>query len=1199
MYFKKIEMTGFKSFVDHTSITFGEGITAIVGPNGCGKSNISDAIRWVLGEQRPKFLRGAKMEDFIFSGSASRKPSGMAEVAITISNVAGIISKPELAEFDEVTVSRRLYRSGESEYMINRTLCRLKDIVDVFLDTGISTRAFSIIEQDQVQRIVTSKPENRRFIIEEAAGIMKYKNRRHVANNKLEGSRLNLERVNDIISELERQKNSLKRQASKAERYRKYEAEFIQQMLAVSADEWKELKSSESTLTAELERLEEVRTSFKTDISARQNHLFSLQTSINDLSEKLSQQKEESYRLESLVERNEGKIKLFAVQNDEALLNVEKLSNEVKTLDGRLEETQAALVEKGGELEDIHVEIEGKRREVELKKKEAQNGQAEIEQAATLAASGERELADALNQASGLQTGLASCKTRVEMLQRREEKINAEKDEAISALREIRARKEEMENELLSRNRRYAELKSEYEALNDECKNLISARDAKQTQLSETKMEMAQKSARLESLKEVERSHEGYQDGTRSLLEMEDGEAGISAKLRGTLLDRIKVNQDFEAAIELVLGERLQALIVNDYGDATAALNHLKGEKLGRATFLITGTHMGNEPEREDLGSHDGVIGYASDMIEADDEIKPFVARLLRDVVLVNDIDAAVTLHREKRFTCVTPHGDVIDRWGVVSGGSLEKSAGGILERKRAMEELAFAASEDEKTVSTLQAEFDALSARLGETETARGEKEGLIKDDERLLIHEGKDLQSLEDEIGRHESRIETFKAEIDTIEVEKESLLGEIGTMKKEMEEVSARKEKLGAEIKAVFEKRAQAESRQKGLAEAAQTAELELASLNADRSMASAEKERMEKSLSELSDRLKSIKDDIEANVRKEKSLEEETTRLKEDIHNTLEKRHSISQNLTKVSELLGASRAEMENKEAELNNSNASLEQTVELLNNAKIQFSETSMRLTNLIERTDEHDISQERIETFDTEGLDMEECRQRLGFLKERLSKMGDVNLSAIDDFGQVSERLTFLTTQRDDLVESINDIRRTIEKIDRTTHKLFEETFVKIRENFRGVFKKLFNGGEADMFLTNEDNLMESGLEIYVRPPGKRRQNINLLSAGEKAMTAVSILFSVFMEKSSPFCLLDEVDAPLDDANIGRFKLMLDEFADRTQFLVITHNQKTMSFADRLYGITMQEPGISKVLSVDLVDTGAQGKEHLRVVHG
>ena len=1194
MQFKSLELHGFKSFVDQTTINFSDGFTAIIGPNGCGKSNISDGIRWVLGEQRPKTLRGAKMEDFIFSGSSSRKPSGMAEVSITLADIAGKISRPELAEYSEVKVTRRLYRSGESEYLINKTVVRLKDVVDLFLDTGISTRAFSIIEQDQVQKIVTSKPENRRFIIEEAAGIMKYKNRRHQAMLKLDGSTTNLERVTDIINELQRQRNSLKRQANKAERYKKYRTEMNQLFIATSAEELKRLIELEKTVSQELARLEEVRVSTATDISARQNQIGVMQSSVDETTRKQNELKEEEYRLGSMIERNEENIHLFNGQAEEAARLVEKLGAETVELSGRRDSMENELTEIKAETQRVREKADEKARELEAKKEEFKNSQSAIGEAAALISGGEREQADFVSRLSELRSDLASNKTRTEMLDTRAAKNREEISATETDLKEISRKEKEMRQGIVSDENRYEEATGELDRLAEQKRLAENAKSGNMESVTNLKTETAETRARLESLRDIEKSREGYQKGTRALLEKKETSPEIAELMQGSLVDKIKVAPQYEAGLETFLGEKLQSLLINNPNDAATAIEILRSGDLGRGTFLpIEEVEPLPQPALE---NSPGVLGFAADLVETSEELRPLMRRLLMNVVFVENIETALRL-RQQGFTYVTLRGDIVDRSGVISGGSASKSGVGLLERKRMIDQLSSSLAGCERRLEDAGNEQTRILDNLKELETRLEAKRAGVKDEELALVAEKKELESLNNELKRHASRLDTFRAEAQTMEIERDALQNEFSELEKSINDLAREKSELEEKLESKRQHHQAAVDELGRLQETVYAQEVELTSIKGEENMAIAEQQRIEENMNEIAGRLTALEENIASNAKRKSELEAEVVRLKEEVHQGLEKRDNISSQLTQITDDLQELQDELAQKEEGLKEALGAMEMTKESINQARIKESETSVRLTSLIERAQEHGVSREEIENFDITDLNAEEAVARLAELREAMAKIGDVNMTAIEEYNSVDERLTFLTAQRDDLLESINDIKKVIDKLNRTTRAMFEETFVLVRENFKKIFTKLFNGGQADMILTDESNILESGIEIFVQPPGKRKQNINLLSAGEKAMTAISILFSVFMVKPSPFCLLDEVDAPLDETNIVRFKEILREFSGDTQFMVITHNQKTMAFADRLYGISMQEPGISKILSVDLVDTDREYTEPLRVV--
>jgi len=1200
MEFKSLEMNGFKSFVDHTCITFGEGVTVIVGPNGCGKSNISDAIRWVIGEQRPKFLRGVRMEDFIFSGSSARKQAGMAEVSITLSGIAGKLSRPELSEYDEVTVTRRLFRSGESEYLINKTPCRLKDVVDLFLDTGISTRAFSIIEQDQVQRIVSSKPEDRRYIIEEAAGIMKYKNRRHQAMNKLDASMANLERLNDITGELERQKNSLKRQANKAERYGKFKSEMDELFLATASDEWRGLKQTSAALDEEISRLEAERASMEAEISAKRNRLFMTRSSIDAGSRDLESLREEEYRIRMMVDANEGKIELFRNQIEEISELSRKLADEFREL-GKREEDNAGNLEKQANLV-IEREEEYRETAEELQKLKAMFAESEqrIGNLDNLIRRKEKEVEEIAALIAVKNRESSTTGTKIEMLENRRRQIESKMEEPHRMIPHLRKSSENKQEHILESRRRVEALTAEISELNARLEKLADDKKRLEDRINGIRTMITGDTARLESLEEFEKSYEGYQDGIRSLLRLKEEKNETAAKLRGTLLEKINVDARFETGIETVLGNRLQALLVEKPEDAVDAINLLHRDRLGRATFMAINA---NGPEQSgfsmEIAGKPGVIGPAGDLVSADNEIRSLLDRLLHNVIFVKDIATATTLSGTNGFIFVTPLGDVVDSSGVISGGASEGQSGGILERRREIGEISGNLSNHRVALEEAEKELEEILSETAVAESGRREKQALLKSEEFNLLNEKKNAEAIESELERNKQMLTGARLEMESIENEKMELARAVSVNEEETKELDGKKTELESGLAELLRDKQESHDKTAEIRSSLTDLEIALASLAGELKMANAEKERLENVIAELAGRREKVLMETASADERKTEMEKEITRLEEEIHDGLEQKEELSGKITAITNALQTSREDIDSRETELKTVENLLEQKREELNAAKIKQSETLVRIDNLLVKISERNLAKEALENFDSSGFNMEESRERMEYLRNRMAKFGDVNMAAIDDYRRVTERLNFLTEQSDDLLKSIGDIKGVIDRLNRTTKRLFLEAFTQIRDNFEGIFQRLFNGGEASIVLTDESNIMDTGVEIIVRPPGKKRQNLTLLSAGEKALTAVSVLFSVFMVKPSPFCLLDEVDAPLDEANIQRFKDMLIEFSSTTQFLVITHNQKTMAFADRLYGITMQEPGISKVLSVDMVETDTVIPEKLAAASG
>ncbi len=1200
MEFKSLEMNGFKSFVDNTRITFGDGVTVIVGPNGCGKSNISDAIRWVLGEQRPKFLRGARMEDFIFSGSSSRKQAGMAEVSITLSGIAGKLSRPELSEYDEVTVTRRLYRSGESEYLINKTPCRLKDVVDLFLDTGISTRAFSIIEQDQVQRIVNSKPEDRRFIIEEAAGIMKYKNRRHQALNKLDGSMANLERLSDITGELERQRNSLKRQANKAERYRKFKDEMDELFLATTSDEWLNLKKTSASLDEDISSLETDRASMEAEIAAKRNRLFMTRSSIDAGSRDLESLREEEYRIRMMVDANEGRIGLFKSQ-------IEEISELSKKLDGEFREL--------GKREEVNIEnIEQQKNLVLAREEEHRETAEELQKLKTIFAENEQRIRNLDNlirrkekeveESSALiaekNGASATIGAKIEMLENRRRQIESEMEEPHKLISDLKKNRDSKQDYILKSRRLMAELTAEIRELDARLEKLADDKKKLEDRISGIKTMLTGDKARLESLEEFEKSYEGYQDGIRSLLRLKEEKHETAVKLHGTLLEKIKVDARFETGIETVLGSRLQALLVDKPEDAVDAINLLHHDKLGRATFIAVNS---SGPEESDdsleIAGKSGVIGHACDLVSADNEMRGLLNRLLHNVIFVKDLAAATTLSGTNGFTFVTPQGDVVDSTGVISGGASGGQSGGILERRREIGEISGNLEKHRVALENSEKELEGILAEMAVAESGSQEKHSLLKAEELNLLNERKDAEAIASELARNEQALADARLERESIENEKMALARTVAANEEATKELAGNKAEMESVLAELVRERHEVSDKTAETRGSLTDIEIALASLTGELKMANAEKERLAHVIAEIAERKEKLLAEIAAADERKIYMEKEIVRLEEEIHTGLEEKEELSGKITAITNALQTSREDIDSREAEIKTAGNLLEQKKEALNAAKIKQSETSVRIDNLLGKIGERNLAREALENFDASEFNMEESRERMEYLKTQMAKFGDVNMAAIDDYNRVTERLNFLTEQRDDLLKSIGDIKGVIDRLNRTTKRLFVEAFTQISDNFSKIFQRLFDGGEASIVLTDESNILETGVEIIARPRGKKQQNLTLLSAGEKALTAVSVLFAVFMVKPSPFCLLDEVDAPLDEANIQRFKDMLIEFSATTQFLVITHNQKTMAFADRLYGITMQEPGISKILSVDMVETDTVIPEALAAASG
>ncbi|VAX20597.1 Chromosome partition protein smc [hydrothermal vent metagenome] len=1194
MFFKSIELRGFKSFVDETKMIFDEGVTVIVGPNGCGKSNIADGLRWVLGEQSAKSMRGAKMEDFIFNGSSTRKPTGFAEVSVTISDLNGSISSQPYSEYEEIAVSRKLYRNGDSEYMINKVPCRLKDIVDIFLDTGISVRTLSIIEQEQVTRIVNSKPDDRKVFIDEAAGIMKYKQRRNSAINKLSLGQQNLLRIQDILAELERQRNSLNRQAKKAERHRVFRDEIKERGLAHFATDFQERAKSLDEYSLRLDELRQDEASLQAELSTNHNKLESLNAKISDEEKAVADIKEEKSRIESTIARNDDHRGLLSRHIEEAKLTRKNSIDEIEQVESETARNDDEINQRRVELKSIETLINAKKVEIAGLREDVDTAQSQLHDRREKLEEGSRITLGIMEEISSKKREQSSIKTKVEMAG---STINSLADKESQYSRDASSAKERSGG----LGERLIHLKvgfdDETAKVNETKNRLLSVNTELSSAEGETRSlseELAKCQSKLESLEEFERNFEGYGEGVRKLMKLKEEGAGELSGVRGLLVKGAKVAPEMEVALAATLGSRLEAVMMDNCSNMLKAITTLKKEKLGGASFVSADLAPSNGAQAPETVQHPALIGRASDLFTFTGDSPSNIKDLLSHTLVARDFTGAMEIWNLKPggFTVVTTDGEVIDTAGFVTGGLAKTGAAGaagIVSRKRIIEELGGRIKELREDKQTAEDK----RGRLAESKLEQERKLDATRSEARRLELE---IVEITNEIGKADEELKRNSAHIDSLKSEKEALIADTESLSEALNESASvidrlndRKNEADAQNEAMQTAIKQAGANLDVLRDQLQDKELDITESRGRHDGLNLDIKRLEGIVAGHIARVQRLKDSIGDLKRKSGEMDESIeSMLSENVELAREK-DSLEEKVGAMNEALAEKTGESEEIQKAIRGLQTRLNDIQPVIADVALKKSETEMRIENIIEKADtEFNIPVEDLENLDVSAIDIEEVTERLNFLRGQLSKMGDVNLGALEEFEQIDKRWQFLKTQRDDLVTSIETLHKTIESINATTNKMFTDTFEEVAKNFEATFKRLFGGGHAELKLVYEEGKPEPGVEIMAQPPGKKNQSMNLLSAGEKAMTAIALLFSVFMTKPSPFCLLDEIDAPLDEANIVRFRDMLMEMREKTQFIIITHNQKTMSFGDRLYGVTQEEEGISKILAVDLHDERA-----------
>ncbi|MBF0557500.1 MAG: chromosome segregation protein SMC [Nitrospirae bacterium] len=1201
MRIKQIELAGFKSFSDKTVIKLHHGVTCIVGPNGCGKSNVVDAFKWVLGEQSVKSLRGDKMEEVIFQGSSTVKQRGMAEVTLQIAfsakqgeeNGNGSTSENNTPQ-DESSVSRRLYRSGESEYLHNKSQCRLRDIKDLFLDTGLDVKSYSIMDQGKVSEIINAKPQDRRFLIEEVAGVMKYKVRKAEALSKLESSKQNLQRINDIVFEVKRQINSLDRQVKKAERYKRLNGELKNIELRIAKKEFLRLCGILEELSAGTEQLREADSLKRSALSTLENQVESKRLELAAKERALADLENSLYNKEKDISESEKRIAILKTTTDNIRADIIRLSVQQGEFDRKNEELEKKLEAIEANSNAFSSGMSGLADELRDKREVLAAIESSIAEKESEMDAKRKELFRVSEIAGQKRNELHKLQSSFETLQYRESASARDLETVSSGIAAVEESIRTAIENVTGLKDRLAAMQSEKDDLKAEIEKLNNDIESRKNLLATERETLASNMARLESLKELV-FDKSLMDVLSEAVHAAPGSPEASPILSSDCLvlsDVISTERQYERAIEAALSERINSLILKSVEDILAAATIIKDRSLGRTALIYTGfndrLHVPGDIMGEldaDSTSADTIIGRASDFINLENNGGQGPAGLILDnTLIVRDLQAAIALRQKKianNYTLVTLDGEVIDRDSVILAGQVKD----ILKRKREIKELHATIVEQQSLINghekDLSASTDALS----------GKKESLIAI-ENSLVGLGKELSvadhsmnSLHEEAERMQRKLGFLNSEITTIAGEKESLNAlitakseeirlleeqvdsinkgitelqdSIGSVRTQIEAARSEVTELQLSITSYREKLEALQREKSGVAG-------DLKDLDAARSKAVREAAEAEEKLAESTLELQRHEEAIKAMVvdadimRREKNIQKEAIETENNA-------------VVAESNSLKTFRLEIDELSAKLAEANA---QSVE--NRLKAEHIESSIRYKYGVEIKSEEIV---------TEGSDPVQDEEQVNQLSEKIRDLGPVNLGTIEEYEDLKKRYEFLTQQQQDLTLSIAELEEAISRINASTRRKLREAYDALRAKFSEVFMSLFGGGKADIILGDEENILESGLEIIAQPPGKKLQNLNLLSGGEKALTSLSLLFAGFLIKPSPLCILDEVDAPLDESNTVRFAQMIKGLSNETQFIIITHNRSTMEVADYLYGITMEEAGVSKAISMQFAE--------------
>ncbi len=1241
MFLKSLEIHGFKSFADKTKIEFDEGVTGIVGPNGCGKSNIVDSIRWVLGETSAKALRGGEMADVIFNGTDRRQPLGMAEVTLTLSGCAGVLD----TEFDEVSLGRRVYRDGRGEYLLNKQPCRLKDIHNLLMDTGIGRSSYSIMEQGKIDQLLSSRPEDRRAVFEEAAGITKFKSQKKEALRKLDYTEANLVRLRDIVEEVERQMRSLQRQAGKARRYQTLHRDVKVLDLHYSHKLWREQRAEKSELETSIAALREQQGGLEIDVEAEQGAIIEARQAYQAIETRISQLQRELQEKESTIQAATNRIEFNSERAHELSVLIRQNQADIESTSGKLNQQQADLQEADHMLHSVDEKIaqcEARLREYEESARGARLRRGEI---------GAR-LEELRRERNGLESRVATLDARIEnhkrqlesdqqrfvqlndelaRLQKDEQARNRDADTIRKRIEKDREKIDELEDGLSAKEDQYHDARRVLEGL--------------QNDLSEFHRVYAEKSSRLDVLRQLVAEGEGFEKGTQAVLKGLDQPDLFQKAVRGALASFIDVDREFVIAIEAALGRHLQTIVVADTLMAENMIEALRRGKLGKAT-LVSEESVHPATDRQLLTIPAGAVGWALDQIDCDEKVRSLVDRLLDNVLIVSDLPTALRLHREMPGVAfATLDGDFVSTEGVIHGGVSGDESGSFLQRQSDIRELELATETLAKALDRLEDRRDNLHERVEKLEGQLvAYRDRLQQRRVSCSTQEGQ-LAVVERDLQQLENKLESLRWEQKEVAQRQDDLDEQLGTAQTERSGTLARIEAIGEETTSLGHQLDAAARGEEEAAERLNEVKTSLAVERQARESLLSQREPMAGRLVELEDLIARRNAEIDSYQQRIATAEAESATLRDQIAAARDESTGLGEELDRVKSERKQHTDTIEAGEGKMTEERRLIQRLASQRGQEEVRAAQIGIRLEQIessareryqvdldrfepdshallavidsqrqaqdrndrrratlagnasgdefAEGADDESVSDEppMVEEPEADNVvafpdpaepDWEFVEEVVAQLRGRLDSMGPVNIDAIEEFEELEQHYQFNVQQMRDLENSKEELMRMIARINRDTRKMFGETFEKIRVNFQDMFKELFGPqAKSDLILMDDGDPLESGIDVIAKPPGKKLQSISLLSGGERSMTAVALLFAIYMVKPSPFCVLDELDAPLDDSNIGRFIRVLDRFIGDSQFIIVTHSKRTMSRADVMYGVSMEEFGVSKTVSV------------------
>lgn len=1185
MILKTLEMQGFKSFPDKTVLSFGKGITAVVGPNGSGKSNISDAVRWVLGETSTKNLRGSKMEDVIFGGTSARKPVGFAQVRLTLDNS----DKTLKDKGDTVTVSRCYYRSGESEYKIDGEVVRRRDVHELFMDTGLGADGYSIVGQGKIDSIISAKNEDRRELFEEAAGISRFRHKRTDAQRRLDQAQENLVRLLDILGELESRVGPLKVQSEKAAQFIKLSDEKKTLEIGVWINKIKKFTNELREQEHKIDAANESYTICENELKSIENEIESALEETVKINAKIDEIRNTAAEYDEQALKKDGEASVLEATLSHNEETVGRLKNDIDTVAKGNDAIDAGIAEKQALIEQCAQRAQERRAQLQAVTEETQRILSSNEEFSKRSSELNSRLASLTMQLSDYRVKLTQAQSSME-------EIESRKDEADAAALELQEEiKAEQENQaqsartLAALNSRIEENTNALNGFNLKLKGKTDKAQQLKTRLDQITSALSEKRSRAKMLSDLEKNMEGYSGAVKAVVR--HAQSGALGGIHGVLSQLIQVENEYSTAVEVALGAAMQNIVTSTEADAKRAINYLKANHLGRATFLPISNIKGRTLDEKDLADHLGFVAVASDLVDCDANYKQIISNLLSRVVIADDMDSAIGIAKEykNRFKIVTLDGQVINPGGSMTGGSRAKGAG-ILSRANMIEDLLSEAKKLEAEQQKLSAEY---KAAFEDANHAAASMQAAQAD----LMTAKEDLIRAEGEEQRIREKLETLGNRLSVLQSEKDNAGARIAQFKKESEsaqqgadEVQAKISETESEIARVTGDAQGTQEKREELRKTAEEINLELVTLAKDSQAASLSIEELQSRKSTQSDRVGEIKKEIASIREKSDVLKTQIEQIKQQAQ-ALRERSGSSAN--EIAELI-ESRNDLDKRSSELRTLERNKSQEREKLSAEIVRLDERKIAMRKEYDELndmlfEQYELTRREAEALDIQIENMDAAKKRLHEIKVAIKKLGSINVGAIEEYKEVSERYEFLKEQIDDIEKSKSELSKIIEDLTSSMSEKFMTQFNRINEEFKQCFADFFGGGKGEIVLEEPDNCLESPIEIKIQPPGKSVQNINLFSGGEKSLAALALLFSVLRVTPSPFCIYDEVEAALDDVNVERFAKYMRKMTDKTQFISITHRRGTMEEADVLYGVTMQEKGVSKLLELQSAELAAK----------